>query len=63
MLMGYCALSAQGPSQQGKDLFTSSLNRQHHETRVVGEWSLELGSSTSFQVHFPPAAHNYLPEG
>ena len=63
MPMGYCALSAHGPSQQVKDLFTGSLNREGHETRLVGEWSLELGSSTSFQVHFPPAGYNYLPEG
>lgn len=67
--MRYWALSAQGPSQQVKDLFTDSLNREghgrslRHETRVVGEWSLELGSSTPFQVHFPPTGHNYLPEG
>ena len=39
------------------------VHREGHETRVVGEWNLELGSSTSFQVHFPPAGYNYLPEG
>ena len=54
MPTGYWALSAQGPFQQVKDLFTGSLNREGHETRVVGEWSLELGSSPSFQCIFLP---------